>query len=74
VNHGELPADRYAPAVLRAWQALAACVNPDGRLTHVQPVGGGPKGFLESSTAPYGVGAFLLAGSEVLHLSLPGGK
>ena len=74
VNHGELPADRFAPAVLRAWQALTACVAPDGRLTHVQPVGGGPKGFLENSTATYGVGAFLLAGSEVLNLNLPAGK
>jgi hypothetical protein len=50
------------------WTALAECVNPDGKLTHVQPVGGDSKGFAPDSSDGFGVGAFLLAGSEVYQL------
>jgi hypothetical protein len=31
----------------------------------VQPIGADPKNFPEDSTEVYGVGAFLLAGSEI---------
>ncbi len=65
VNNGLLERDRYAPAVAKAWQALVSCVAPDGRLTHVQPVGADPQRFDPRSTDAFGVGAFLLAGSEV---------
>ena len=53
----------------KAWQGLAGCVEPDGRLTHVQPVGADPKKFDENATEVYGVGAFLLAGSEVYRMA-----
>ena len=66
VNHGILPSEPYREASLRAWRALAACVDPDGRLTHVQPTGVAPKDFPANATGTYGVGGFLLAGSEVL--------
>jgi len=65
VNGGLLDRATFEPAVIRGWTALAACVDADGKLTHVQPVGADPKRFPEDSTEPYGVGAFLLAGSEV---------
>jgi len=65
VNRGLLDRATFEPAVIRGWTALAACINADGKLTHVQPVGADPKRFPEDSTEPYGVGAFLLAGSEV---------
>jgi unsaturated rhamnogalacturonyl hydrolase len=65
VNRGLLDRGRYEPKVRKTWQALTECVDPDGKLTHVQPVGYDPRKFEPSSTAPYGVGAFLLAGSEV---------
>lgn len=68
VNHGLLDRAKYEPAARRAWAALASCVEADGRLTHVQPVGLTPVTFQPDSTAPFGVGAFLLAGSEVRHL------
>jgi rhamnogalacturonyl hydrolase YesR len=73
VNRGLLERNRYAPKVLKAWAALGACVDGDGRLTHVQPVGYDPRKFDPESTAPYGVGAFLLAGSEV-HRMVGGGQ
>jgi rhamnogalacturonyl hydrolase YesR len=68
INHGLLDRARFEPAVRRAWAALASCVKPDGQLTHVQPVGFTPVTFDADNTEPFGVGAFLLAGSEVRRL------
>jgi rhamnogalacturonyl hydrolase YesR len=72
VNHGLLDRATFAPAAFKAWHALVACVADDGRLTHVQPVGFTPVTFDANATAPYGVGAFLLAGSEIHRLAAPG--
>jgi rhamnogalacturonyl hydrolase YesR len=68
VNQGLLDRPRFGPAVLNAWRGLSSCVTDEGRLTHVQPIGADPKKFDETSTEVYGVGAFLLAGSEVYRL------
>lgn len=72
VNQGILDRTQFEPAVRRAWAALAGCVETGGRLTHVQPIGADPKKFSEDSTEVYGVGAFLLAGSEVYRLTVLG--
>ena len=68
INNGLLDRATTLPAVEKAWAALAACVNPDGKLTHVQPVGADPRNFKPESTEAYGVGAFLLAGTEIYRL------
>jgi len=68
VNQGLLDRATYRPAALKAWAALTTCVQPDGKLNHVQPIGADPKKFDEKATEPYGVGAFLLAGSEIYRL------
>jgi len=39
-------------------------------VTHIQPVGADPKKFSEDSTEIYGVGALLLAGSELYRMSI----
>ena len=70
VNQGLLDKAQYEPAVRKAWAALVGCVDADGKLTHVQPIGADPKKFAEDSTEVYGVGAFLLAGSEVYRLAV----
>ncbi len=70
VNQGLLDRANFEPAVRKAWTALVACVDADGKLTHVQPIGADPKKFAEDSTEVYGVGAFLLAGSEVYRLAV----
>jgi len=70
VNQGLLDRAKFEPAVRKAWAALVGCVEPDGRLTHVQPVGSDPKKFADDSAGPYGVGAFLLAGSEVYRMAV----
>ncbi|HEU5397034.1 MAG TPA: glycoside hydrolase family 88 protein, partial [Verrucomicrobiae bacterium] len=69
VNQGLLDRAEFEPSIQRAWTALVDCVETDGKLTHVQPVGSDPKDFNPESTAPFGVGAFLLAGSEVYRLA-----
>ena len=70
VNQGLLERTNFEPAVKKAWTALVSCVAADGKFTHVQPVGSDPKNFAEDSTAPYGIGSFLLAGSEVYRLAV----
>ena len=65
VHHGLLPARTYEPAVRRAWAGAVAHIYEDGRLGCIQPVGSSPAAFSETSSYVYGVGAFLLAGSEI---------
>jgi rhamnogalacturonyl hydrolase YesR len=66
VHHGILDRGRYWPAVQRAWTALVAAVQPDGRLGYVQQIGDQPGAADAASTEAYGVGGFLLAGAEIL--------
>ena len=65
VNQGLLDRATYLPPAVKGWTALTTCVQPDGKLIHIQPIGADPKKFDENSTEPYGVGSFLLAGSEL---------
>ena len=65
INHGVLPAADYRSAVERGWHALTAAVAPDGKLGWVQRVGAAPDQVGPDDTQLYGVGAFLLAASEV---------
>ena len=69
MNHDLLDRQQFLPATLRAWDAPKACVTPEGKLTHVQPVGADPRSFDEDSTDVYGVGALLLAGTELMNCS-----
>jgi unsaturated rhamnogalacturonyl hydrolase len=65
VNQGLLDRARFQPAVDAGWRGLTECVEDTGKLTHVQPIGADPKKFPDDATEVYGVGAFLLAGSEM---------
>lgn len=69
VNHGLLPRARYGRVIDKGWKALAAAVEPDGRLGWVQRVGAAPDQVGRDDTQLYGVGAFLLAASEVRALA-----
>jgi len=68
INNGVLDRETFAPAALRAWDALAAHVRPDGMLTHVQPIGDSPHQIALDKPEAYGAGAFLLAGVEIHRL------
>jgi rhamnogalacturonyl hydrolase YesR len=68
VNRGLLAADEYRPAIGLGWTALTRAVAKDGRLGWVQQVSDRPESVAEADTQYYGVGAFLLAASEVARL------
>ncbi|MCD7937513.1 MAG: glycoside hydrolase family 88 protein [Tannerellaceae bacterium] len=69
INNNLLDKKTYLPAVKKCWVALNQCVNEEGRVGWVQPVGADPrKNFNADSWEVYGTGAFLLAGSEVIKL------
>ncbi len=68
INYGILDRAKYEPVVVKTWNAMVDCVTAEGKLTHVQPVGFTPKTFDADMTEVYGVGAFLLAGSEIYRL------
>ena len=68
INNGALDRATYLPIVQKAWQGLTTVVDANGLVGYVQPVGAGPAAATATSTTPYGVGAFLLAASEVAKL------
>ena len=69
INNGLLDKKTFQPAVEKAWIALNGCVNDEGRVGWVQPVGADPRSnFDANSWQLYGTGAYLFAGSEVIKL------
>ncbi len=65
VNQGLFKDPKYARAARLGWSGLARAVQPDGKLGWVQQVGYAPDHVEAGDTQLYGVGAFLLAASEV---------
>ncbi|MDF1573149.1 MAG: glycoside hydrolase family 88 protein [Bacteroidales bacterium] len=68
INNGILERDAYLPVVLRTWNGLTGAVNQDGKLGWVQRIGSAPDEISKDGTEVYGVGAYLLAGSEIFKL------
>lgn len=69
INHHILDRGTYLPVVARGWQGMLEHIYADGRLGCIQPIGAAPGDYTATSSYVYGVGAFLLAGSEVMELS-----
>jgi len=69
INNGYLDREKYLPVVFKGWKALTDAVYPDGKLGWVQPIGESPVSTTKDMTELYGVGAFLIAGTEVYKLS-----
>lgn len=72
INHNLLPKKTYQPVLLKAWNAMVKeAVHPDGMLGFVQGTGKEPKDGQPVSYdhipdfEDYGLGCFLLAGSQV---------
>lgn len=65
VNEKILDKKTYWPAVEKAWGGMLTHVYADGRLGAIQPVGAAPGAYSETTSYVYGVGAYLLAGSEI---------
>ncbi|HEX7367731.1 MAG TPA: glycoside hydrolase family 88 protein [Pelobium sp.] len=70
VNHGLLKYNDYNEVIQNAWTALVTSVHPNGKLGYVQAQGRDPQGVSYDDTDVYGVGAFLLAGSEIYRMEL----
>lgn len=75
IRHGALDRDRFLPVVLDSWNAMVKeCVHDDGFLGFVQGTGkepkdGQPLGYdVEPDFDDFGLGCFLLAGSEIYRL------
>lgn len=68
INNGILERDVYLPVVLRSWEALTSAVDQKGKLGWVQRIGFAPDDIHADGTEVYGVGAYLLAGSEIIGL------
>ena len=70
INNGLLNQETYEPVVMKAWNYLVTvALQPDGSIGYVQPIGEKaiPGQVVDkSSTAPFGVGAFLLAACEMV--------
>lgn len=70
VNHGYLDRSMYTPVITRAWKGIIQNhIYADGRLGGIQQTGSEPAFYLPGASYTYGVGGFLLAGSEVKKLS-----
>jgi unsaturated rhamnogalacturonyl hydrolase len=69
VRKNILDRKRYLPIVKKAWAGLLSHVYEDGRLGCIQPIGTAPGAFTATSSYVYGVGAYLLAGSEIYQLA-----
>jgi len=76
INHGYLSAKKFQPVIAKAWNAmLKDSVHPNGFLGYVQGTGKEPKDSqpVTATSVPnfedFGLGCFLLAGSEVFTLS-----
>lgn len=75
INHGILDKTIYQPSILKAWKAISKeAIHANGFLGYVQGTGKEPKDGqpVNYTHAPdfedYGLGCFLLAGSEIYNL------
>ena len=73
INHKILDKDNYEPIALKGWKYLSqTAVQKDGTLGYIQPIGerAVPGQIVDAnSTADFGVGAFLLAATELIKYS-----
>jgi unsaturated rhamnogalacturonyl hydrolase len=70
INNGLLPEKDFMPVIQKGWQALIDCVQEDGKLGFVQIPAAAPGQATANDTEVYGIGAFLLAGAELIKYDL----
>lgn len=70
VRNGVLSSSQYGAVVARAWNGMVnTALHADGKVGYIQAQGYAPAPAGYDDTWDYGVGAFLLAGSEALLLA-----
>ena len=65
MNNGLLSEKDYEPAVQKAWAAISAAIDDEGRLGYMQRIDAQPNASAAHEQAPYGVGAYLCAAVEM---------
>lgn len=69
INNGYLSKKEYLPVVVKSWSYLTKiALQPDGKIGYVQPIGERAipgQVVNQNSTSNFGVGAYLLAASEM---------
>lgn len=69
INQGYLDRKQYRPVVQHAWSGMLQHIYADGRLGCIEQTGAEPAPFRATASYTYGVGGFLLAGSEIWRMS-----
>jgi rhamnogalacturonyl hydrolase YesR len=68
INQGLLDRATYLPVVVAAWNGMMKCVTSAGLVGCIQATGSAPAAAATTETHDYGVGAFLLAASEIYNM------
>jgi unsaturated rhamnogalacturonyl hydrolase len=74
VNEGVLDGSVYRPVIEKAWRGMLRHVYATGRLGCIEQTGAEPAYYLPGSSYNYGVGAYLLAASEVKRMAVKAGQ
>lgn len=69
INQGYLDKTKYMPVALKGWNALVSAIEQDGKLGWAQAIGASPGATKRENSEVYGVGSFLLAGTEIYKLA-----
>jgi unsaturated rhamnogalacturonyl hydrolase len=65
IENGYLDKENYLAAVVNGWKSMVSSVWADGKIGFIQPIGADPKAVTREMTEVYGVGGFLLAGTQI---------
>jgi rhamnogalacturonyl hydrolase YesR len=68
INQGLLDRATYLPVVIAAWNGMMKCVGTNGLVGYIQATGSAPAAATATETHDYGVGAFVLAASEIYNM------
>ena len=66
VNNGLLDKEKFDPYIKKAWESLMSAMHPSGKFGFVQQIGDQPGNATYEDEQAYGVGALLLAGTEMI--------
>jgi len=69
IDNGYLDKSSYLPAVVKGWKSMVRSVWPDGKVGFIQPIGADPKAVTGEMTEVYGVGGFLMAGTQLYKMA-----
>ncbi len=68
INQGLLDKETFLPAVRKSWTMLENCLHKNGKFGYVQQIGDQPGNAQFEDEQSYGVGAFVLAGTELMRM------